>query len=150
MNNYNGSKLLGLEEDGITFNRYIFKDKNGNPINGHVFISGDDYANRIVIDSGRYLVFKYRASGDYDLSFNLRTNDYGTNLAESGKGFVSSVSRRAEMLSTDWAVAVLDLSQFIRYTTDIDNIGVQVRITTTSSQLDIAHVSFVALYLNTR
>ena len=142
MKNYNGQMQTGLSEDGISFSRYNFIDKNGNPINGHVFISGDDYANRIVTDSGRYLIFKFRSTADYSIAFNMRTNDYGTNVAESGKGYVSSVSRTASSLSTDWETAVIDLAQFDHYTTGT-HIGVQVRITTTASEIDIADVTIV-------
>ena len=143
MKNYNGKMQTGLVEDGISFSRYNFIDKNGDPINGHVFISGNDYANKIVIDSGHYLIFKFRSSGDYGISFNLRTNDYGTNLAESGRGYVYTVSRTASLIKKDcWEVAVIDLSQFLRYTTGT-NIGVQVRITTSMSEIDIADVTIV-------
>ena len=142
MKNYNGQMQTGLSEDGISFSRYNFIDKNGKPINGHVFISGDDYANKIITGSGRYLIFKFRSTADYGITFNMRTNDYGTNLAESGKGYVSSVSRSAVSLSTGWETAVIDLSQFAHYTTGI-NIGVQVRITTTASEIDIANVTIV-------
>lgn len=143
MKNYNGKMQAGLLEGGISFNRYNFIDKNGNPINGHVFISGNDYANKIVTDSGRYLIFKFRSTADYGISFNLRTNDYGTNLAESGRGYVYTVSRTASLIQKDcWEVAVIDLAQFLRYTTGT-NIGVQVRITTTMSEIDIADVTIV-------
>ncbi len=142
MKNYNGKMQTGLSENGISFSRYNFIDNNGDPINGHVFISGNDYANRIVTDSGRYLIFKFRSSADYSISFNMRTNDYGTDLAESGKGYVSSVSKSANTLSTDWEVAVIDLAQFAHYTTGT-NIGVQVRITTSASEIDIADVTIV-------
>ena len=142
MKNYNGQMQTGLSEDGISFSRYNFIDKNGKPIDGHVFISKDDYANKIITGSGRYLIFKFRSTADYGITFNMRTNDYGTNLPESGKGYVSSVSRSAVSLSTGWETAVIDLSQFAHYTTGI-NIGVQVRITTTASEIDIANVTIV-------
>ena len=143
MKNYNGKMQTGLSEDGISFSRYNFIDKNGNPINGHVFISGNDYANRIVTDSGRYLIFKFRSTGDYGISFNMRTNDYGTDLAESGRNYVSTVSRSASSIKKGaWEVAVIDLAQFAHYTTGV-NIGVQVRITTTMSEIDIADVTIV-------
>lgn len=135
MKNYNGTWTKNVVEDGITFSRYNF-DKNG-----HVFISGSDYAD-IVANSGRYLVIKYRTSGDYSLSLNVRTNDYGTNVAESGKGYVSTVTKPTVYVPTDWEIAVVDLSQFNHYTTGIDT-KVQIRFTTSLTEIDIAHVSVV-------
>lgn len=135
MKNYNGRWTKNVMEDGLTFNRYNF-DKNG-----HVFISGSDYAD-ISTNSGRYLIIKYRTSGDYTLSINVRTNDYGTNLPESGKGYVSSKTKPTVYVPTDWEIAVIDLDQFVRYTVGIDT-KVQIRFTTTLSTIDIAHVSIV-------
>ncbi len=149
MNNYNGTWenqqkwILGtrykeIVENGIKLNRYKFGQNN----NGHVFISGTDYAD-ITTNSGHYLVFMYKASGDYSISFNLRTNDHGTDLAESGKNFVSTVTKPTNYITNnEWEVAVIDLSQFKNYTTGT-NIKVQVRVTTSSSQIDIACATIV-------
>lgn len=145
MKNYNGTWenqqkwILGtrykeIVENGIKLNRYKF-DKNG-----HVFISGTDYAD-VTTNSGNYLVLMYKSSGDYSISLNLRTNDYGTGLA--GTNYVSTVTKPQNYVKVnEWEVAVVDLSQFKNYTTGT-NIGVQVRITTTLSQLDIACATIV-------
>ncbi len=123
-------------EDGITFTRYSFG------IGGHAWITGNDAATADVGNSGRYLVIKYRTSGEANITLELRTNDYGRDQPEHGRGYLSSVTKPYLYTSTDWEVAVVDLAQFEQYTL-YANEKVQLRISTEADILDIAYAALV-------
>ena len=136
-NNSADSSVTQMSEDGISFVRYHFA------VGGHAWISGNDFANVSVSNSGRYLVLKYRASGEDDLTLELRTNDYGTDQGEYGKGHISKVTKTENNVPEDWEVAVVDLQQYEHYTVNLSNTKVQLRISTGSDTLDIAYAAIV-------
>lgn len=123
-------------EDGITFTRYSFG------VGGHAWINGNDAASANVGNSGRYLVIKYRTSGEANLTLEVRTNDYGRDQSEYGRGYLSSAVKSYLYTPTEWEVAVVDLAQFEHYTPYV-NERVQLRISTEADILDIAYVALV-------
>ena len=132
-----------LTESGVTFRRFNFVQ------NGHAWLSGNDQASVSISSAGRYLVLKYRASGEHDLVLELRTNDHGTDAGATqtidGKRvvWISGSTKTENNVPEDWEIAIVDLAQFANYTVGLKNTKVQLRITTTSKTLDIAYAAIV-------
>ena len=129
ISHYNGEDGGILEEDGVKYQRSLFK--NGE---GHIFVSGNNNTTPINGKTGNYLVIKYRASGDSSVRFDLCTSDH--------EGERSTVTRAAADMATSWETAVIALSQFANYTCDED-LKVQIRITIKTEYFDIAYVAIV-------
>ncbi|MBP3376302.1 MAG: hypothetical protein J6L83_06015 [Clostridia bacterium] len=144
MNGFQTSSVTTETENGVTFKRFCFE------INGHIWLSGNDYANVSVNPAGRYLVLKYRASGEQNLRLETRTNDYGTGQPATQsmddgtkKIWISGKNKTENNVPESWEVAVVDLSQFANYTVGLTDTKVQLRITTTSNFVDIAYAAIV-------
>lgn len=129
---------MGMVEDGVTFNRYSFG------IGGHAWLNGgSDKATAEAAVAGRYLVLMYRASGEADLTLELRTNDYGTDLGEYGKGYISKATKTENNVPEMWEIAIVDLEQFEHYTVGLTNTKIQLRMSTESDEFDIAFAAIV-------
>ena len=126
-----------LTENGISFRRFNFVQY------GHAWLTGNDSATAVADVAGRYLVLMYRASGEADIKLEIRTNDYGYNLPESGKGYLSGVYKTENNVPEDWEIAIVDLAQFAHYTVGLTNTKIQLRISTESDTLDIAFAAIV-------
>ena len=69
-----------------------------------------------------------------------------TNIDQDGSDgttTLSSATKRENNVPEDWEVAIIDLAQFEKYKTNVDNTQVQVRISTESNIFDIAYAAIV-------
>ena len=134
-------------DNGIAYSHFSFSS------NGHINISGknDNYnignyaenrAVKINGSTGQYLVLMYRASASHPFTLELRTTSSSDKSSE-GTNTLSGVTKPQALVSTDWEIAVVDLSQFANYQCNTSDLRVQVRITTTMSSFDIAYAGLV-------
>ena len=129
------TKNLTDENAGFKYNRYCFG------IYSHAYISGSNQATTSVTNSGRYLVIKYRASGEANIVLEVRTNIAQDN--SDGTTTLSSATKTENNVPEEWEVAIIDLAQFEKYHTNVQNTKVQVRISTESDIFDIAYTAIV-------
>ncbi|MBE6646277.1 MAG: hypothetical protein E7611_01390 [Ruminococcaceae bacterium] len=121
--------LVNVEDpDGVRYTRFCFTS------DGHVFFDGSNEPISINGDSGRYLVMKYRTLNSTNrISINARTSD---------KSQLSTITKASSLFPDTWEVAVIDLSQFVNYSTDSNN-NVLIRITSMCENLDISYAAIV-------
>ena len=139
-------------DNGISYSHFSFSS------NGHINISGkndnswslsnmtnyqENRAVKINGSTGQYLVLMYRASASHHFTLELRTTSSSDKSSDGNDGRLSSVVKPQALVSTDWEIAVVDLSQFANYQCNTSNLRVQVRITTTMSSFDIAYAGLV-------
>ena len=128
-----------ITEDGIRFTRYQFESACHAYLNG-----GDDYATAFAPVAGRYLVLMYRASGEAQISLDMRTNDKeGKDQPNHGGTYLSRSYKSAHNVPTEWEIAIVDLSQFEHYTVGLENTKIQLRMTTSCKTFDVAFAAIL-------
>ena len=134
-------------DNGIAYSHFSFSS------NGHINISGknDNYnignyaenrAVKINGSTGQYLVLMYRASASHTFTLELRTTS-SSDKSSQGTDTLSGVVKPQSLVSTDWEIAVVDLSQFANYQCNTSDLRVQVRITTSMTSFDVAYAGLV-------
>lgn len=149
-NSWSGVDSTGTD-NGISYSRFTFSQ------NGHINISGkndnswsfsdmtnyqENRAVKINGSTGQYLVLMYRASASHTFTLELRTTS-SSDKSSQGTDTLSGVVKPQSLVSTDWEIAVVDLSQFANYQCNTSNLRVQVRITTSMTSFDVAYAGLV-------
>lgn len=137
---FNIKDIKLMSNDGTAFVRLTSISKSGEYINVFSTPTSTGAAGApaaLGANSGRYFVFKYRVQGPSAFIIEFATD--GNTL--------TSVEQNSVRNNGEWEIAVIDLAQFANYTTNKDNVTVQVRFTVYSSQdthrIDLAWAAVV-------
>ena len=123
------------DENGLTYNRFEFTQR------GHIFLKGSNSFVELNGKTGIYLVIKYRAQNNSDLTLEMQTSDLPVNSTYPYRT-MTTAKKPASKVSTEWEVAVIDLARFTTYQRNTD-FEVIIRITTTCGFVDIAYSALV-------